>query len=107
MKTSIQKIPYRWVAGLAITLALVFTISALAMSPAFADHDNGHNKCASQGNKYGHQKKRRKHEVHRVYRPNPPPVYRYALPVYVPPPVYYPPQQPPGVNLFFPFPAHQ
>jgi hypothetical protein len=28
--------------------------------------------------------------------------YNYSQPVYAPPPVYYEPQQSPGISLFFP-----
>jgi hypothetical protein len=31
------------------------------------------------------------------------PAYRYAEPVYAPPPVYYQPQSSPGISLFLPF----
>jgi len=34
----------------------------------------------------------------RAYRP-----YGYSAPIYVPPPVVYPPYQSPGISLFFPF----
>jgi len=32
--------------------------------------------------------------------------YGYSQPIYVPPPVYYPPQQSPGINLMLPFSFH-
>lgn len=119
MKTLIQKTRYFRLIGSKVVIGLIFAsaISALSISSALADHDNGHGRGNRGGGNYGHQGRRgdrddyRGHQEWRRghngygyggYRPRYQHPYNYAQPVYVPPPVYYPPQQSPGISLFFP-----
>jgi len=92
--------------------AFAALISSLSISSAFADNDDGHGRDHDNGRhgNRGQQEWRGDRDQHdwrsdrernkhaREYR-HP---YTYAQPVYVPPPVYYEPQQSPGISLFFP-----
>ena len=78
------------VAALAVA-SVIGGIGGIATTPAYGQHrDKGWHKGESHGDR-----------DRREYRP----VYRgsyYSEPVYVPAPVYYPPQQSPGISFFFP-----
>ena len=102
MKTSIQKIRYfKFIRSkVVIGLILASAISLSSLSPALADHGNGHGWDNRGGNR-GHQQWRGDRDGYGGYRPIYRQSYSYAQPVYVPPPVYYPPQQSPGISLFF------
>ena len=84
-----------------LLIALIFStaISALSISPAFADRE-GHG--WGGGGRGDHQEWRGNGGggYGRRYQQLQP--YGYAQPVYVPPPVYYPRQQSPGISLFLP-----
>lgn len=73
-------------------------IGGLSITPAFAaDRGDGH----GRGEQRGHSQRawRGDHDHNRHdYRRG----YGYAQPVYAPPPVYYEPQQSPGISLFLP-----
>jgi len=103
MKTLIQKTRYFSSTGSKVVVGLVFAsvIGVLSISPALADHDNGHGR-GNRGGNHGHQEWRGDHDGYRGYRPGYQQPYNYAQPVYVPPPVYYTPQQSPGISLFLP-----
>jgi hypothetical protein len=83
-----------------LLIALIFStaISALSISPAFADR--------GWGGRGDHQEWRGgyggRYQQPYGYGGRYPQPYGYAQPVYVPPPVYYPRQQSPGINLFLP-----
>lgn len=87
---------------LVIALALASVIGGTAFTPAFADNDGDH---GDRGNRHRHR-----HHVVRSYYPEYGRsygyYYGYSQPVYVPPPVYYPPEQSPGINLIFPVRIH-
>ena len=106
MKTLIQKTRHFRLIGTKVVIGLIFdsVISVLSISSALADHGNGHGWGNRGGGDYGHQEGRGEHNGygHGGYRPRYQYPYNYAQPVYVPPPVYYPPQQSPGISLFFP-----
>ncbi len=96
-----------------LLIALIFSaaISALSISPAFADRDDDHGWSGGRGYDRGHQEWRGDGDRDRDrggygygggYQPRYQQPYGYAQPVYVPPPVYYLPQQSPGINLFVP-----
>jgi hypothetical protein len=92
----------RQVAKVTMALALATTLGSFFLSPAFAERNDGDR----QDNRdHGHDR-RQWHSDHKgnfaYERENQHP-YRYAQPVYTPPPVYYEPHQSPGINLFFPF----
>lgn len=79
-------------------------VGGLSVGSAFGDpqgnqgHNGGegrHGGYRNQHDNHGHRGYRRD-EHHHDYP------YMYAQPVYVPPPVYYPPMPTPGINLFFP-----
>lgn len=101
-----------------IGLFLAGSVSVLCMSTASADRDDG----PGWGNWGGHQGWRGggdDYYEHRRgyygygyggygrYLPPYPAPYGYAQPVYVPPPVYYPPLPSPGISLFFPLNIHR
>jgi len=102
MKSPIGQVSYFRFDGRKVVMALAFAslICSLSISPAFAAKDNGH----SQGARNANQGQRDRHVVRGGYghRPEYRRPYNYAQPVYVPPPVYYEPQQSPGISLFFP-----
>jgi hypothetical protein len=104
MKTVIQRRLYFQpiINRIMIGLILGSAISVSTSSPAFADRDNGHGRFNQGGER--HQEWRggygNNYGYGRGYRP----IYRQ--PVYVPPPVYFPPSQSPGINLFLPFNLH-
>lgn len=83
-------------AALSLTLAVLFGI--LCVTPAVAKNDKPerdrrvvrHQPEPKRGDRYAR-------DYRQDHRP-----YHYAQPVYVPPPVYYEPQQSPGISLFFP-----
>ncbi len=82
--------------------ALATTLGGLFLSPAFAEGNEGDR---GDNRDRGHER-RQWHSDHRgnfAYRREHEGQYRYAQPVYVPPPVYYEPRQSPGITLFFPF----
>jgi hypothetical protein len=88
-------------------MVLAATTSSLITLPAYADHNDqgGHNR-GQEGNQGQHgnghyQHDGRHHDNRREGGPGYYP-YMYAQPVYVPPPVYYPPMPSPGISLFFP-----
>jgi len=109
METLIQKTRYFRTTGSKVVIRLIFAsaISVLSISSAFADRDNGHG-LGNRGDNRGHQEWRGDHDDDGYgyrrgeYRPGYQQPYTYAQPVYVPPPVYYAPQQSPGISLFFP-----
>lgn len=95
-----------------IRAMLAFAVLAFAIAPAYAkDHNNGrgngnngrgnggyNNGYRGNGNGYGYQgRPRHYHPPYRYSRPPPPRYHRY-----VPPPIYYPQIQSPGINLVFP-----
>ena len=87
-----------------MVLAVVSAIGGMALAPAYADNDNrgGHR---DNGKHKGDYRGERGREYQPVYRPVYRPVYQqpyYTQPVYAPPPVYYAPQQSPGISFFFP-----
>lgn len=98
MKSSIPQASLRLIGGKAVmALAVASLIGGLSISPAFGatrkgHQDNGLHKGESKANR----------ERRPVYRPEYRRPYNYAQPVYIPPPVYYEPQQSPGISLFFP-----
>jgi len=97
MKSSIRQDRYFSSTGRRVVMALAFAslISGLSISPAFADKNDGH----GQGARHVNQGQRASHGYNRPEYRRP---YNYAQPVYVPQPVYYEPQQSPGISLFFP-----
>jgi hypothetical protein len=66
---------------MALTLASV--MGGISVPPALA-------KGNDRRNERSHERDRREYQ------------HPYSQPVYVPPPVYYAPQQSPGISLFFP-----
>ena len=98
MKSSILQASLRST-GHKVLMALAFAslISGLSISPALgANRKGGHQ---DNGLHKGESKANRDQPV---YRPEYRRPYNYAQPVYVPPPVYYEPQQSPGISFFFP-----
>lgn len=105
---------------LGITLAVITT--GLTASAAVArEHDDGddrpdrgwhryhyqhndHNRSGDLYDRYGNYRQPEWRGDRRGYRYRPDyrRPYRYAEPVYLPPPVYYEPRQSPGISLFFP-----
>ena len=92
-------------AGRKFMMAFAFAslISGLSISTALADRDDGHGRADQRdarnqrGQHADRHDNRNRAQYRRSYN------YDYGQPVYVPPPVYYEPQQSPGINLFFPF----
>jgi len=109
----VRSIGTQFVSGLLIALAL----GLLPVSSAFADRDDWGDRDGGwrhgdrdRGGWRGdddHDEWRRRGGYgngygYGGYQPAYPQPYGYAQPVYVPPPVYYVPQQSPGINLVFP-----
>jgi hypothetical protein len=92
MKTSTnQALNFRpTISKIVMALAVVSVLGGMAITPALADND-GRQVRRDNGRHHGDRDRR-------VYR-HP---YNYAQPVYAPPPVYYAPQQSPGISFFFP-----
>jgi len=101
-KSSIQQARYFRSTGrkIVMALALASAISGLAISPALADNNDGHDQGKHHKN-YGQSKKHGDNEGYDGYRSEQGP-YIYAQPVYAPPPVYYEPRPSPGISFFFP-----
>ncbi|GEM_PF-656122 len=112
-----------------IRLIVASAISVLSLSPAFADRDDGYgggyrdgdrghqewhgNEGGYRGGDHDHQEwhgngggyrdgDRGHQEWHGYGYGGYPQPYGYAQPVRVPPPVYYSPQQSPGITLVLP-----
>jgi len=106
MKYSIRQARYFRSTGskAVLTLAFAALLSGLSIAPVFADNDRGHG--MQQNRKDNEHRKLERRDGREGYGYGYRPVYRqpysYAQPVYVPPPVYYEPQQSPGISLFFP-----
>jgi hypothetical protein len=85
--------------------ALVALVTALLFTSACADDDR------DRGEQRGDHRSEERHPGRHYGRSHAPPrrdyrdesEYRYAAPVYAPPPVYYQPQSSPGISLFLPF----
>jgi len=88
-------------AGKVVTaIALASLVGGLGASPAFAEHNDRDGRGHGQRD---HQREwRGDRDAYYAYRPYYRQPYRYAQPVYVPPPAYYEPRQSPGISLFFP-----
>jgi len=104
MKTLIQKAKLLRLIGnkVVMALTLVSAIGVLSMSSAFADrdgehHGHGYQREYQQPYGYGYGSRQPYGYPQGYQQP-----YAYAQPVFVPPPVYYVPQQPPGISLVFP-----
>ena len=88
------------ISKIVMALAVASVMGAMAMTPALGDNRKGHQ---DQGLHKGQSKgDRDRRESRPVYRPVYEHPYDYSQPVYAPPPVYYEPQQSPGISLFFP-----
>jgi hypothetical protein len=72
---------------MALTLASV--MCSISVTPALARDDDRRDQRAHERDRHEHRTEYR--------RP-----YNYSQPAYAPPPVYYAPQQSPGISLFFP-----
>ena len=83
-------------------LGLVFAalVGSMNVVPSFGDddhgrggrHDNGRYEKRGRGHDRDHDRNWRGRR----------PYYGYREPVYVPPPVYYAPPSPPGIDIFLP-----
>jgi hypothetical protein len=92
ISTTISSITSCTLRRIAFAAALAVVIGATPMAPAFADNDrNDRNDRNRHGHEHDHDRGRGHH-------------YRY--PVYVPPPVYRPRYESPGITLFFPIEIH-
>jgi hypothetical protein len=100
MKTLIQKTKLFRLIGNKVVMALILVpaISVLSLSSALADRDGEHH---GRGDHDGYRYQREYQQPYGYQRGYQQP-YVYVQPVYVPPPVYYVPQQPPGISLVFP-----
>ena len=80
------------ISKIVIALAVASVMGGMAITPALGANRQGHqDKGWHKGQSQGDRNRRE-------YRP----VYQHPQPVYAPPPVYYTPQQSPGISLFFP-----
>jgi hypothetical protein len=109
MKSSILRSSWFETTGrkVALALVLVTTLGSLSLSPALAARDDGDRRDNRDGrngrqDNRDHRQWQSDHRGNFVYQQRYRHPYNYAQPVYVPPPVYYEPQQSPGINLFFP-----
>ena len=85
-----------------IVMALTFAavIGTISLVPALGQENNrrqGYQERGGQQHRW-QQRQWQGERGRRAYRP-----YGYSAPIYVPPPVVYPPYQSPGISLFFPF----
>src|SRR5690349_12385930 len=99
------------VGKIVMVLTFASVIGALSTVPALGQ-DHGRRQGQQERGRYErerqdergwyergrHGRERYDRRGRRVYRP-----YAYSAPLYTPPPVVYPPYQPPGISLFFPF----
>ena len=106
MNTSIQQQnPYASLACKILSaLALAALVGGLALLPtaaSAADRGNDHGNGRGHDD-HGPRESRDHHHDDYGRRFDHGGAYHYAQPVYVPPPVYYEPQQSPGISLFLP-----
>ena len=86
-----------------MALAVASVMGGMAITPALAkdNHDRQGHRDNGRHNGRGDR-----HEYRPVYQP--PSYYSYySQPVYAPPPVYYAPQQSPGISIFLPLNIHR
>ena len=80
------------ISKIVMALAVASVMGGMAITPALGANRQGHqDKGWHKGQSQGDRNRRE-------YRP----VYQHPQPVYAPPPVYYTPQQSPGISFFFP-----
>jgi hypothetical protein len=105
MKTSTQQAKnFRpTIHKIVMALALVSLMGSMSMTPALSRDEGDRRGHADKGWHKGEQQGDR---GRREYRPEYQHPYRYAQPVYAPPPVYYAPPPSPGISLFFPLDIH-
>ena len=87
------------ISKIVMALAVASVMGGMAMTPALArDNDN------RQGHRDNgrHNGRGDRHEYRPVYQQP-----YYSQPVYAPPPVYYAPQQSPGISFFIPLDIHR
>ena len=103
MKTSTkQSSNFRPIIGkIVMAFALVSVMGSLSMTPAFSKDNESRAKDAQDRGRNDNRNRNDRRDQ-RAYRPAYQGSYRYSQPVYAPSPVYYPPQQSPGISLFFP-----
>lgn len=90
---------------IATACAFMLAIGCFSISPAFAEHGEGHGRGGERHGEHGHGGWRGGHGGGYGYRNGYGGYgngYGYAQPVYIPPPVYAPPMISPGINLVFP-----
>ncbi len=89
--------------GVGRAVVFITLASVLISVPMLGWTQNNH---GPDGENRAHGHERNQHyDHHRGHRHEDRPgyyPYMYAQPVYVPPPVYYPPMPSPGISLFFP-----
>ena len=97
--------------NLLVAVAFVSLLGSACITPALARDNNDREENGPQDNSHRdsgwhrgeHRNWQSDHRVRRdEYRQRDYYYRRYAEPIYAQPPVYYPPQQPPGISLFFP-----
>jgi len=102
MKTSTtQARNIRPIIGRIVTAFVVASVmmGGMAITPALGDNDDRqwHRDNGRHNGEWRGDRDRREYRAE--YRH---PYYYYSQPVYAPPPVYYAPQQSPGISFFFP-----
>jgi hypothetical protein len=83
------------ISKIVMALAVASVMGGMAITPALGASNDRHDKGWHKG------EQRQSDRDRREYRPQYQQPY-YSRPVYVPPPVYYAPQQSPGISFFFP-----
>jgi len=81
---------------------ILASVGTMTVGPAFAEgyYQGRHDEGRHDGRYYDHHRGWRQGYDRRDWRGGP--EYEPYQEVYAPPPVYYPPEPSPGVNLFFP-----
>ena len=83
---------------IAIAFALASAMGGMTISPALGQSNESRARAAQDRNQNVNRNRNDRRDQ-RAYRPAYQHPYRYSQPVYAPPPVYYYPEQPPGISL--------
>jgi hypothetical protein len=96
------------ISKIVMALAFASVMGGMTISPALGQHNENRARAAQDRDRNANRN-RNDHRDQGAYRPGYQHPYRYAQPVYAPPPAYYYPEerpgisfQSPGISLFFP-----
>jgi hypothetical protein len=89
------------ISKIVMALAVVSVMGGMAMTPALGQYKEPQSRGRAAQDR-NQNDNRNRNDRHDQRAPRPAYQHPYSHPVYAPPPVYYAPQQSPGISFFFP-----